>query len=120
MNGHILSEVQGNDVCCLEQHETTHRLRLYTEHTYWRLRVLLAPLTGNAQKRAARERRRSDAQQALAVQVALDRAGFSPGEIDGQSRAEDAARAVGVPEIIEPAAERRRERGNTRGASCGA
>ena len=33
-------------------------------------------------------------------------------------RAENAAGAVGVPEIVEPAAKRRRQRGNCRGASC--
>jgi lipoprotein-anchoring transpeptidase ErfK/SrfK len=46
--------------------------------------VLLTPLIGNAQKPGA-QKTPVDAQQALAVQIALDRAGFSPGEIDGQA-----------------------------------
>ena len=45
------------------------------------LALLLAPGVASAQKRPAQS---VDAQQMLAVQVALDRAGFSPGEIDGR------------------------------------
>ena len=48
------------------------------------LTVLVAPLTAYGQKPAA-AKTSIDAQQALGVQVALDRAGFSPGEIDGRS-----------------------------------
>ena len=43
MSGHILSEVQGNDVCSVRQDEKQTAARLYNEHTSSRLRVLLAP-----------------------------------------------------------------------------
>src|SRR5687768_13764325 len=52
------------------------------QRTYiFALALLLASGVASAQKRPAQS---VDAQQMLAVQVALDRAGFSPGEIDGR------------------------------------
>src|SRR5687767_5850023 len=44
--------------------------------------VFLAPALGAAQQQT--QRSAVDAQQTLGVQVGLDRAGFSPGEIDGR------------------------------------
>ena len=103
-----------NDVCSVRRHENHLQSRLYSGHTYSRLRSPLMPVAASAQKKPAPAgRHAADAGRSGRARSRgiLARRNRRP------RRAENAARAVGISEVREPAADGRRERRNARRAA---